>query len=204
MFTGIVEEMGRVRARHDRPPGVRLEIEAVTVLDDLTIGASIAVDGVCLTVVELDDSGFAADVVSETLARTTLGRRESGDAVNLERPLRADGRFGGHIVQGHVDAKLPVLGITYSDGDATLEVGLTPAIAPFVLEKGSVALDGVSLTVAGVEADRFHIALIPHTLAVTTLGLRQVGDELNVEADYVAKVVANLATRALDAAGAPR
>lgn len=204
MFTGIVEEMGRVRARHDRPPGVRLEIEAATVLDDLTIGASIAVDGVCLTVVELDDSGFAADVVSETLARTTLGRRESGDAVNLERPLRADGRFGGHIVQGHVDAKLPVLGITYSDGDATLEVGLMPAIAPFVLEKGSVALDGVSLTVAGVEADRFHIALIPHTLAVTTLGLRQVGDELNVEADYVAKVVANLATRALDAAGAPR
>jgi len=204
VFTGIVEEVGRVRSRHDRHAGVRLEIEAATVLDDLAIGSSIAVDGVCLTVVELDQSGFAADVVRETLERSTLSRRRPGDAVNLERPLRADGRFGGHIVQGHVDAKVPVLGITRGDGDATLEVGLTPAIAPFVLEKGSVALDGVSLTVAAVEADRFRIALIPHTLAVTTLGLREVGDELNVEADYVAKVVVNLGARTLDAAGADR
>lgn len=199
MFTGIVEELGRVRRRSDQGTA-RLDIEARTVLDDLAIGASVAVNGVCLTVVERSDDGFAADVVAETLARSNLGRLEPGDPVNLERPMRADGRFGGHLVQGHVDATVPVLAVAPDgDGGAALEVGLPDELAPFVVEKGSVALDGVSLTVAGVGGGRIRIALIPHTLAVTTFGSRRVGDLLNLEVDYVAKVIANLAAPALRA-----
>ena len=203
MFTGIVEEVGQVRARARAATSTRLEVASRVVVDDAVLGSSIAVNGACLTVVELTDAGFVADVVAETLARTNLGRLEVGDAVNLERPLRADGRFGGHIVQGHVDATAEVRAVMRDgDGGATLEVALPADLRPFVLEKGSVALDGVSLTVAAVGDDWLRIALIPHTLAVTTFGARRGHDVVNVEADYVAKVVANLGTVAIAAGGA--
>jgi riboflavin synthase len=203
MFTGIVEEVGRVRAFTGAAPSARLEVSACVVVDDAALGSSIAVNGACLTVVELDREGFVADVVAETLARTNLGRLQPGDPVNLERPLRVDGRFGGHIVQGHVDATAEVLAVVPDeDGGAVLELALPDALRPFVLEKGSVALDGVSLTVAAVGEGRLRIALIPHTLAVTTFGARRPGDVVNVEADYVAKVVANLGSTAIAAGGA--
>ena len=151
MFTGIVEEVGRVRAQARGTAGTRLEVEARVVVGDAALGSSIAVNGTCLTVVELAEDGFAADVVAETLARTNLGRLVDGDAVNLERPLRADGRFGGHIVQGHVDATAEVLDVARdADGGAALDVAIPQALRPFVLEKGAVALDGVSLTDAAV------------------------------------------------------
>ena len=161
MFTGIVEEVGQVRARARAATSTRLEVASRVVVDDAVLGSSIAVNGACLTVVELTDAGFVADVVAETLARTNLGRLEVGDAVNLERPLRADGRFGGHIVQGHVDATAEVRAVMRDgDGGATLEVALPADLRPFVLEKGSVALDGVSLTVAAVGDDWLRICLL--------------------------------------------
>jgi riboflavin synthase len=200
MFTGIVEEVGRVRAQTRAATSTRIEVSARVVVDDAALGSSIALNGACLTVVELTDAGFAADVVAETLARTNLGRLQAGDPVNLERPLRADGRFGGHIVQGHVDATAEVTAaVPDEDGGATLELALPEALRPFVLEKGSIALDGVSLTVAAVGEGWLRIALIPHTLAVTTFGARRAGDVVNVEADYVAKVVANLGAAAVAA-----
>lgn len=201
MFTGIVEEMGKVRSKTRTAAGTRVEIQAHRVLEDASLGSSIAVNGACLTVVELLEGAFAADVVAETLDRTNLGALDVDEPVNLERPLRADGRFGGHIVQGHVDATAEVLAVRPdADGGAELDVALAPSLRPFVLEKGSVALDGVSLTVAAVGEEWFRIALIPHTRAVTTFGTKVAGDLLNVEADYVAKVVANLGRTALDAA----
>jgi riboflavin synthase len=200
MFTGIVEEVGRVRAQTRAATSTRIEVSARVDVDDAALGSSIALNGACLTVVELTDDGFAADVVAETLARTNLGRLQAGDPVNLERPLRADGRFGGHIVQGHVDATAEVTAVVPDEeGGATLELALPEALRPFVLEKGSIALDGVSLTVAAVGEGWLRIALIPHTLAVTTFGARRAGDVVNVEADYVAKVVANLGAAAVAA-----
>jgi riboflavin synthase len=205
MFTGIVEELGTVRAVRHGPAGARLDIAASAVLADAAIGASISVDGACLTVVELGADHWCADVVAETLARTTLGRLAAGDRVNLERPLRADGRLGGHVVLGHVDGTVPVLAIEeLADGTREVRFGLTDALAPLVVEKGSVAVDGVSLTVTTVDDESFGVALIPHTLACTTLGLRRVGDRCNLEVDYLAKVVHKLASPYATAAGGAR
>ena len=193
MFTGIVEELGRIRALDRRDDGTRLEVACTTVLDDATIGASIAVNGVCVTVVELDDAGFSADLAAETLARSTLGRLAAGDPVNLERPVRLADRLGGHLVQGHVDAvgtvtdRAPV-----GDGSTWFAVRAPHSVLRYVVEKGSVTLDGVSLTVTDVTDDQFGVALIPHTLEVTTLGARPVGAELNVEVDLVAKYIERL------------
>ncbi len=193
MFTGIVEELGRVRAVEPHGTGTRLTVDCATVLDDATLGASIAVNGVCVTVVTLDDRGWSADLAAETLIRSTLGRLRAGDPINLERPVRLTDRLGGHLVQGHVDGVGTVTGRDpVGDGSTLLTVRAPELVLRYVVEKGSVTLDGVSLTVTDVAADRLAVALIPHTLTVTTLGARQVGDELNIETDLIAKYVERL------------
>ncbi len=198
MFTGIVEETGIVREAYDNGDGRRLVVGADVVLDDVVMGSSIAVDGCCLTVTGFgaDDRGawFAADAVPETIDRTTLGGSAEGDSVNLERPMSADGRFGGHIVQGHVDAVTELEAVhEHLDGSRRLAFRLPDALSGQIVEKGSVALDGISLTVAAVDGATFDIAVVPHTLEATTLGCRVVGDRLNVEADILARYVAGLA-----------
>lgn len=193
MFTGLVEEVGTVRSMNPVGAGARVVIEASLVLDDVELGASIAVNGCCLTVVEYDDTSWAADAVPETLDRTNLGMLQPGDAVNLERPLAANGRYGGHVVQGHVDATTTIVAIEeLDDGSFRYTFELPSSLADYVVEKGSVAVDGISLTVAGVDATTFSIAVIPHTHEVTTAGRRTVGDKVNVEADVLAKYVERL------------
>jgi riboflavin synthase len=193
MFTGIVEELGRVRAIVPQEGGVRIEIDATTVLDDATIGASIAVNGCCLTVVELGADWWAADAIIETIDRTTIGTLAGGDRVNLERPVRLSDRLGGHVVQGHVDC----IGVVSArdglpDGSTRLRVDVPGDLTRYVVEKGSITVDGASLTVADVDDDGFAVVLIPHTLAVTTLGVRHPGDTVNLEVDVLAKYVERL------------
>ena len=193
MFTGLVEEVGTIRSVVPVGEGARVTIEATTVLDDVEMGASIAVNGCCLTVVEWGDDWWAADAVPETMDRTNLGGLEPGDPVNLERPLAASGRYGGHVVQGHVDGTGEVQAIDeLDDGSHRYTFSLPPELASYVVEKGSIAVDGISLTVAGVTPTSFSIAIIPHTHAVTAMGQRQVGDTVNLEADVLAKYVERL------------
>ena len=193
MFTGLVEEVGTVRSVTPVGDGARVVIDAALVLEDATLGASIAVNGCCLTVVEFDDTSWAADAVPETLDRTNIGSLQPGDLVNLERPLAANGRYGGHVVQGHVDATAAVSSIDeLDDGSFRFVFELPPSLSNYVVEKGSVAIDGISLTVAEVAPTTFSIAIIPHTHEVTTLGRRSVGDRVNVEADVLAKYVERL------------
>ena len=190
MFTGLVEECGRVAALDPIGGGVRLRVSANTVIDDIEMGASIAVNGVCLTVVEFDDDGFAVDAVPETMERTSLGALAEGSPVNLERSVRASDRLGGHIVQGHVDATTTILKIeSYDDGSWRYHFVLDDELARYIVEKGSITIDGISLTVASLEAGSFSIAVIPHTAEVTTLGSKQVGAIVNVEVDVLAKYV---------------
>lgn len=188
MFTGIVEERGRVRAAGRG----RLVVECATALADSDVGASVAVNGVCLTVVERAEDALAFDMSGETLARTTLGELRQDDPVNLERPLTLATRLGGHLVQGHVDGVATVEAVEAGEGGAVMRMRPPDGLARYLAEKGSVAVDGVSLTVAGVEDGTFTVALIPHTLAVTTLGRRGVGDRVNVEVDVVAKYIERL------------
>jgi riboflavin synthase len=193
MFTGIIEELGRVCAVVPNAGGARIEIDAVTVLDAATIGASIAVNGCCLTVVELGDGHWAADAVVETLARTNLGALTAGDPVNLERPVRLADRLGGHLVQGHVDGTGALrTREPQSDGSELLGFSAPPEVLRYVVHKGSITVDGISLTVAAVHDDGFQIAVIPHTLAVTTLGARTAGALVNLEVDLIAKYVERL------------
>ena len=193
MFTGIVEELGRVRAITHADGGARLEISCTEVIDDAAIGDSIAVNGCCLTVVELGDDSWAADAQIETLDRTTLGGLAPGDPVNLERPLRLGDRLGGHLVLGHVDGVGEVVNVEpQADGSSRVTVRAPAELAPYLVEKGSVTVDGVSLTITTVEDAEFGVALIPHTLAVTTLGVRNAGDRVNLEADMIAKHVERL------------
>ena len=189
MFTGLVEEMGTVRARVPGTAGARLVIACGLVRDGLAIGDSVAVNGACLTVVELTDDSFAVDCVEETLRRTSVGDRHAGDPVNLERAMRVGDRLGGHIVQGHVDGTGTVRGITPEGDDVLMSISCPDEVLRYVVEKGSITVDGVSLTVASREADGFTIALIPHTMAATTLGRDAVGRSVNLEADVVAKYV---------------
>jgi len=193
MFTGIIEEVGTVRRLEQRQDGALVVIAATGVLDDIELGASIAVNGCCLTVVAFDDDTWSAEAVPETLDRTNLGQLKAGDPVNLERPLAADGRFGGHIVQGHVDGTTVVTSVTdLDDGSRRLRFAWPAGLDHHVVEKGSVALDGVSLTVAAVGPEGFEVAVIPHTLAHTAFGRRQVGSTVNVETDVLAKHVERL------------
>lgn len=188
MFTGIVEEQGRVRALQDG----RLVVECRTVLADAEVGSSVAVNGACLTVVERGEDSLGFDLAPETVGRTTLGALRPGDTVNLERPVTLATRLGGHLVQGHVDGVGTVEALERHEGGATLTVRLPDGLGRYVVEKGSVAVDGVSLTVAGTDGDRLTVALVPHTVAVTTLGERRPGEEVNLEVDVVAKYVERL------------
>ncbi|CAN5299022.1 riboflavin synthase [soil metagenome] len=194
MFTGIVEELGAVRSLK---PG-RLEIACREVLEGTRVGDSISVNGCCLTVTRLDDGGFSADLMGETLARTALGDLDPGAACNLERALRADARLGGHLVQGHVDAVADVAGVKAQTagagehGGKVMTFTLPPPVAAYVVEKGSITVDGTSLTVMSVAAQSFTVGLIPHTLEVTVLGRRGPGDRVNLEADVIAKYVERL------------
>jgi riboflavin synthase len=183
MFTGIVEELGTVISRK----GPKLRIAARTVLDDVEMGASIAVSGTCLTVVAWGPDWWEADVVDETYARTCLGALKPGDRVNLERPVRLADRLGGHLVQGHVDA-VGIISVPAPD----LRISMDPELLRYVVHKGSITVDGTSLTVAAVHADGFSVAVIPHTAEVTTLGAKGVGDPVNLELDVVAKYVESL------------
>jgi riboflavin synthase len=189
MFTGIVEELGVVRALD----GSRLEVGCRTVAADAERGASIAVNGVCLTVVRRGDDALAFDLSEETRRRTSFSRLTPGDAVNLERPLTLASRLGGHLVQGHVDAVGEVTAIERSsDGDAWMTVAAPDALRRYIVEKGSVCVDGISLTVAALARGTFSVALIPHTLRVTTLGSAAVGDPVNLEVDVIARYVGSL------------
>jgi riboflavin synthase len=193
MFTGIVEELGRVRAVIPNAEGARIEITATTVLEDATLGASIAVNGCCVTAVEIGDGWWAADAVVETLRRTALGELAPGDPVNLERPLRLADRLGGHLVQGHIDGTGTVRARDpQSDGSTLIRFDAPAEIMRYVVHKGSITVDGISLTIAVMHDDGFSIAVIPHTLAVTTLGTRQVGERVNLECDVLAKYVERL------------
>jgi riboflavin synthase len=191
VFTGIVEELGKVVGLDQLPDAARLRISA-DLAADLREGDSLAVDGVCLTVTDVSGSDVIADVMQETLRRTTLGAVRPGSRVNLERPARVDGRLGGHVVQGHVDGTGAVVLRTSSVHWDIVRISLPQALARYVVEKGSIAVDGVSLTVVAVDRDGFDVSLIPTTLAQTTLGRRQVGDAVNLEVDVLAKYVERL------------
>jgi riboflavin synthase len=194
MFTGIVEGQGTVaelRAAADAS-GAVLRVDAPWLAGQLATGDSVAVNGCCLTVTGTSGGGFAADLVAETLRRTALGGLRQGERVNLERPLAADGRLGGHVVQGHVDGVGRVLARDEVGDGVELRVGLEASLARYVVVKGSIAVDGVSLTVTGAGADWFSVALVPHTLAVTTLGGRQPGEVVQLEVDVLAKYVERL------------
>jgi riboflavin synthase len=197
MFTGIVEELGAVRAVEPREGGARLELACADVIADARVGDSIAVNGCCLTVVELGDGWWAADAQIETLDRTTLGALAPGDPVNLERPLRLGDRLGGHLVLGHVDGVGQVTAVDpLPDGSTRVCVRAPSGLGRYLVEKGSVTVDGASLTITTVRdvdgGTEFGVALIPHTLAVTTLGVRRPGDRVNLEADMIAKHVERL------------
>jgi riboflavin synthase len=172
--------------------GGRLRVRASARLDGAQVGESIAVSGVCLTMAAVDADTFTADLAAETLRRTTLGALRPGDPVNLERPLRLDQRLGGHVVQGHVDGVGSVTAVRPEGDGRWMEIAPPAALMPYLVEKGSVAVDGVSLTIAGLGREVFAVALIPHTLEVTTLGRRRSGDQVNLEVDILAKYVERL------------
>jgi riboflavin synthase len=189
MFTGIVEELGRVRAVERRGEGVRMTVEARLVTEGTREGDSIAVNGVCLTALEVRRDSFAADGSRETLQRSTLGNLRSGSPVNLERAVTPATRLGGHIVQGHVDARGRFLSADEHGGSWTVRVAYPPEVARYLVFKGSVAVEGISLTVAGLSEDYFEVAIIPKTWAVTNLSHLRPGDAVNLEADIIAKYV---------------
>ncbi|WP_182879090.1 MULTISPECIES: riboflavin synthase [unclassified Microbispora] len=192
MFTGIVEELGEVVALESLGDSARLTVRGPVVTGDARHGDSIAVDGVCLTVAGAEGDSFAADVMKETLARSALGALRPGSRVNLERAVRADQRLGGHIVQGHVDGTGEVLSREPGEHWEVVRISLPAGLARYVVEKGSIAVDGVSLTVAAVSDDSFAVSLIPTTLELTTLGRKQPGEPVNLEVDVIAKYVEKL------------
>jgi riboflavin synthase len=195
MFTGIVEEIGEVVAVEPRGDSAVLRVRAAVVGEDVRHGASIAVNGVCLTVVESSGTGDVTldfDVMAETLKRSVIGRLAVGDKVNLERAARVDARLDGHVVQGHVDGTGVIVSRTPGDAWESVRFGLPAELARYVAEKGSIAVDGVSLTVTGVGDDWFEVGLIPETLRATVLGSKQPGEPVNLEVDVLAKYVARL------------
>ena len=200
MFTGIVEELGLVVELEPGADSARLTVAGPLVTSDAVHGASIAVNGVCLTVVEHDSEKFTVDVMAETLDRSSLGGLRAGDRVNLERAMAASSRFGGHIVQGHVDGTATILARTPGERWEVVQFSLPQVLARYVVEKGSITVDGVSLTVSAVDSDSladdatFSVSLIPTTLALTTLGHKGVGDIVNLEVDVLAKYVERLLT----------
>jgi riboflavin synthase len=193
MFTGIVEELGRVAAIQELPDNaIRITIEGPIVLSDANLGDSICVNGVCLTVAEQAGDQFTADVMSETINRTTIGDLLAGSQVNLERPVTLATRLGGHLVQGHVDAVGEVTAREHSDNWDVVTIKPPKDLLKYVVEKGSITIDGTSLTVSAVTDTTFSVSLIPATLDKTTLGIRQIGDRVNLEVDVLAKYVEKL------------
>jgi riboflavin synthase len=188
MFTGIVRERGRVASMRQEPEGLRLEIDAPATASQLGVGDSVSISGACLTATAVSNGRFSVTAVAETLDRTTLGRLAPEDEVNLETATRAGDPLGGHFVQGHVDA----VGRIASVDDGRVWVEAAPEILRYCVEKGSIAVDGVSLTIAALRGDAFEVALIPHTLEVTTFGAMQQGDDVNLEVDVLAKYVEKL------------
>ena len=196
MFTGIVEELGVVQQMTPHATGARLQIAAKTVVEDVHVGDSIALNGCCLTVVDVTPDGYEVDAVEESLRVTSLGALQPGDRVNLERSVRLADRLGGHLVQGHIDGVATLsLREALADGSMLLQFEAPAEVLRYVVYKGSIAVDGVSLTVAAVDDTTFSIAVIPHTQAVTTLGFREVGDKVNIETDVIARYVEQLLSR---------
>ncbi len=192
MFTGIVEEMGRVKTLRRDAGAARITISASTVLGGTVLGDSICVNGVCLTVVDLDASEFSADVAVETLKVTNLGELKIGDRVNLERALQLSARIGGHLVSGHVDAVGRIRDKRREGNGWRIFIDAPESVLRYVIRKGSIAIDGISLTVADVDASGFSIAVIPHTAKLTTLGFKSAGDTVNLESDIIGKYVERL------------
>ena len=192
MFTGLIEEVGTLRAVRRGAHSAVLSIGAETVLSGLKTGDSVAVNGVCLTVTAQDSGGFTADVMHETLNRSSLGALAPGSPVNLERAMAADSRFGGHIVSGHIDGTGAITQVRRDDNALWYTVEASPALLRYIVEKGSIAIDGISLTVARVDGQSFAISAIPHTVSVTTLAHRRVGDPVNLETDVLGKYVEKL------------
>jgi len=196
MFTGIIEEAGKVRSLETVAAGARLRIGCAKVLQDTDTGSSIAVNGVCLTAVDLRPDSFAADLAPETLRRTSLGQLTAGSVVNLERPMSPSGRLGGHIVQGHVDGTGEVAAMeSLGAGNWWLRVRVPPELDRYLVYKGSVCIDGISLTVAEIAAGILSVTIIPHTVENTNLATRRVGDLVNIECDIIAKYVEKLTAR---------
>jgi riboflavin synthase alpha subunit len=195
VFTGIVREVGRVVRVEGDGDGLSLHVEAPRTADGLAVGDSVSVAGVCLTAEAVADGGIRFHAVPETLARTTLGRLGTGDTVNVEPALRAGEPLGGHIVQGHVDDVGAVASLEREGDGARLQIGAAESIVRYCVEKGSITVDGVSLTVAGIDGDTFSIALVPHTLEATTLGRLEPGTPVNLEVDVLAKYVERLLAR---------
>ena len=189
MFTGIVEEVGTLRSITPGAASVVLDLRASVVTEDAAVGDSILTDGVCLTVTSLRTDGFTADAMPETVRRTTLAARRPGDRINLERAMTLNSRLGGHLVSGHVDGVGAVTSVTPEDNALVVELEAPEAVARITVGQGSIAVDGVSLTVVAVAGDRVRVSLIPHTAAVTTLGRLKVGSRVNLEADLIAKYV---------------
>jgi riboflavin synthase len=189
MFTGLVEELGKVRAVSRGVHSIRLTITAQKIMSDVKIGDSIAVDGTCLTVVEFGANSFTADIMPETYDRTTLSSRKPGELVNLERTLRLGDRLGGHIVSGHIDGVGTIVSITPRDNANVLRVRFQTNLSSFFISQGSVALDGVSLTIVDCGLDWLEVSLIPHTWGVTVLSTKKVGDQVNIETDVLGKYI---------------
>lgn len=194
MFTGIVNEVGTLLGIHRGANSAVLTIGATTILEDVKLGDSIAVNGVCLTVTSFTPSQFTADVMHETLNRSSLGSLRPGSPVNLERAMRADGRFDGHIVAGHIDGTGTIASIRRDDNAIRYTIRTTPAILRYIIEKGSIAIDGISLTVTEVTRETFSVSVIPHTASCTNLAQRRIGDTVNLENDCIGKYVERLLT----------
>jgi riboflavin synthase len=192
MFTGIIEHLGRIRGIQLEEGGARLVVEAGPLAHDARVGDSVAVNGVCLTVVEKEGENLSFDAVRETLHRSSLGQLTEGAPVNLERPMRADGRFDGHIVQGHVDTTAIMASETPEGDSRRLRFTMEPSMLRYVVEKGSITVEGISLTVAALGEDWFEVVIIPHTWRVTNLGSRALGSAVNIEVDVLAKYVERL------------
>lgn len=194
MFTGIIEEIGKIQGIQHGSQSAVLSIQCKKVLEGTQVGDSIAVNGVCLTVTELGKDGYHADVMAETLRRSSLGALRSGSRVNLERAMAADGRFGGHIVAGHIDGTGKIEEIRRDETAVWYRVSAEPEVLRYIVEKGSITIDGISLTVAAVSENDFQVSIIPHTQANTILADRVVGDIVNLETDIIGKYVEKLLT----------
>lgn len=192
MFTGLVEELGKVKTIEKGAKSVRITIAAKKVLEDVKLGDSIAVNGTCLTAVDFDSTYFTADVMPETVNKTVLAHLRPGDLVNLERTLRLGDRFGGHMVSGHVDSVGKIIAKDQNDIAIIVKISVTPETNRYIIKKGSIAIDGISLTVVEATDTWFSVSLIPHTAKMTTLGYKRVGDSVNLETDIIGKYVEKL------------